>query len=69
MQKRSKQEAYKSIAATNYVGPRRGFDISTFTIHQHAHQAVSHYGEPVPENKKVCNHIQGMTPSAHLSNF
>mmetsp|Transcript_24287 Transcript_24287/g.34812 ORF Transcript_24287/g.34812 Transcript_24287/m.34812 type:complete len:264 (-) Transcript_24287:4728-5519(-) len=53
MQTRSKQEAYNSISAAVYAGPRRGFDITTYTtIHQQAHQDLFRFGEPVPENKK-----------------
>ena len=62
MQTRSKQEAYNSISAANYVGPRRGFDINTYTtIHQQAHQDLLCFDEPVPKNKKVRDYLQGIT--------
>jgi len=62
MQTRTKAEAYKSISSAVYAGPRRGFDINTYTtIHQNAHQDLERLREPVAENKKVRDYLQGIT--------
>ena len=61
---RSKQEFYDAISKANYQGPRRNFDLSTYVgIHQQAHQDLLRLGEPVPENKKVRDFLQGINDS------
>lgn len=62
MQTRSKQECYDSIAKATYQGPKRTFDFSSYVaIHQQAHQDLTRLGEPIPENKKVRDFLQGIT--------
>jgi hypothetical protein len=59
---RSKQECYDSIAKANYQGPRRNIDFSSYVaIHQNAHQDLISLNEPIPENKKVRNFLNGIT--------
>ena len=54
MCQRIKAAAYQLILKANYQGPRRNFDFGTYvTAHQQAHQDLAHYGEPIPEFKKV----------------
>jgi hypothetical protein len=58
---RGKQECYNAISKATYLGPRRNFDFSSYVvIHQQAHQDLHRLGEPVPENKKVCNFLNGI---------
>jgi hypothetical protein len=62
MQTRSKQECYEAIAKATYQGARRNFDFNAYvTIHQKAHQDLIRLGEPIPENKKVWDFLQGIT--------
>ena len=62
MQTRSKQECYDAISKANYQGTKRNFNFSTYVaIHQQAHQDLIRLGEPVPENKKVRDFLQGIT--------
>ncbi len=62
MQTRSKQECYDAISKANYQGTKRNFNFSTYvTIHQQAYQDLIRLGEPVPENKKVRDFLQGIT--------
>jgi hypothetical protein len=62
MKTRTKQECYDAIAKANYQGPRRNFDFNTYVgIHQQAHQDLIRLGEPIPENKKVRDFLQGIT--------
>jgi len=64
MQMRTKQQCYDAIAKANYQGVKRNFDISTYVaIHQQAHQDLARLGEPIPENKKVRDFLQGITDS------
>jgi hypothetical protein len=58
---RSKQDCYDAISKANYLGPRRNFDFFSYVgIHQQAHQDLVRLGEPVPENKKVRDFLQGI---------
>ncbi|MGH7974125.1 MAG: hypothetical protein ACREBR_01265 [bacterium] len=51
---RRKDEAYKSLGNSLYVGERKNFTFEVYTnIHQKAHQDLMRMGEPVPENRKV----------------
>jgi hypothetical protein len=62
MRMRSKQECYDAIAKVNYQGPRQNFDFTTdVSIHQQAHQDLIRLGEPIPENKKVRDFLQGIS--------
>jgi hypothetical protein len=62
MQTHSKQECYDAIRGANYQGTKRNFNFSTYVaIHQQAHQDLIRLGEPVPENKKVRDFLQGIT--------
>lgn len=62
MQMRSKQQCYDSIAKASYQGWKRNFDFSAYVaIHQQAHQDLARLGEPIPENKKVRDFLQGIT--------
>jgi hypothetical protein len=62
MQTRSKQECYDAISKANYQGNKRNFDFGTYVaIHQQAHQDIMRLGEPIPENKKVRDFLQGIT--------
>jgi hypothetical protein len=62
MQTRSKQECYDAISKANYQGTKRNFNFSAYVaIHQQAHQNLIRLGEPVPENKKVRDFLQGIT--------
>jgi hypothetical protein len=62
MQTRSKQECFEAIAKATYQGARRNFDFNAYvTIHQKAHQDLIRLGEPIPENKKVRDFLQGIT--------
>jgi hypothetical protein len=62
MQTRSKQECYDAIAKAVYKGNTRTFDFNTYvTIHQQAHQDLMRLLEPVPENKKVRDFLNGIT--------
>jgi hypothetical protein len=62
MQTRSKQECHDAISKSNYQGVKRNFNFSTYVaIHQQGHQDLICLGEPVPENKKVRNYLQGIT--------
>ncbi len=58
---RSKQECYDAIAKATYLGARRNFNFSSYVaIHQQAHQDLVRLGEPLPENKKVRDFLQGI---------
>jgi len=62
MQTHSKRECYEAITKAAYQGAQRNFDfISYVTIHQRAHQDLIRLGEPIPENKKVQDFLQGIT--------
>ena len=62
MQTRSKQECYDAISKSSYQGVKRNFDFSAYVaIHQQAHQDLVRLGEPIPENKKVRDFLQGIT--------
>jgi hypothetical protein len=62
MQTRSKQECYEAITKASYQGTKRNFDFSMYVaIHQQAYQDMVRLGEPVPENKKVWDFLQGIT--------
>ena len=62
MQTRSKQQCYEAIAKAMYKGHSRTFDFTAYvTIHQKAHQDLTRLGEPVPENKKVQDLLNGIT--------
>jgi len=66
---RNKQECYDAIAKASYQGPRRNFDFNSYaTIHQQAHQDLVRLGEPIPENKKVRDFLNGIT-DPHCSNI
>ena len=59
---RSKQKCYDSIANANYQGPRKTFDFSCYVaIQQNAHQDLICLNEPIPENKKVRDFLNGIT--------
>jgi len=59
---RGKQECYDSILKAIYQGNRRNFTFNNYvTIHQQAHQDLARLGEPVPENKKVRDFLNGIT--------
>jgi len=59
---RGKQECYDSILKVIYQGNRRNFTFNNYvTIHQQAHQDLARLGEPVPENKKVLDFLNGIT--------
>jgi hypothetical protein len=59
---RSKQKCYDSIAKANYQGPRKTFDFSCYVaIQQNAHQDLICLNEPIPENKKVRDFLNGIT--------
>jgi hypothetical protein len=61
MKTRSKQECYDAIAKATYQGTKRNFDFSTYVaVHQQAHQDLIRLGEPIPENKKVRDFLQGI---------
>ena len=61
MKTRTKQECYDAISKDSYQGPRRNFDFNTYVgIHQQAHQDLVRLGEPVPENKKVRDFLNGI---------
>jgi hypothetical protein len=58
---RGKQEGNDAISKASYLGPRRNFDFSSYVaIHQQAHQDLHRLGEPVPENKKVRDFLNGI---------
>lgn len=64
MQTRSKQQCYEEISQAVYKGYSRNFNFSSYvTIHQQAHQDLMRMGEPVPENKKVRDFLDGITNS------
>jgi len=64
MQMRSKQQCYEAKLKASYQGARRNFDFSSYVaIHQQAHQDLERLGEPMPENKKVQDFLQGITDS------
>jgi hypothetical protein len=66
---RNKQECYDAIAKANYQGPKRNFDFNTYmSIHQHAHQDLIRLGEPIPENKKVWDFLNGI-PDLQCANI
>jgi len=61
MQMQSKQQCYDAIAKATYQGARRNFDFSSYVaIHQQAHQDLDRLGEPIPENKKVRDFLDGI---------
>jgi len=61
MKTRTKQECYDTIAKAAYKGNSRTFDFSAYVaIHQQAHQDLFRLGEPVPENKKVRDFLNGI---------
>jgi hypothetical protein len=62
MQTRSKQECYNAISKATYQGAKHNFDFGTYVaIHQQANQDIVRLGEPIPENKKVRDFLQGIT--------
>jgi len=62
MQTRSKQECYDAITKASYQGAKQNYNFSTYeALHQQAHQDLVRLGEPVPENKKVRDFLQGIT--------
>jgi len=61
MQTRNKQQCYDAIFKAVYKGYSRNFDFTTYvTIHQQVHQDLTRLGEPVPENKKVHDFLNGI---------
>jgi hypothetical protein len=59
---RNKQECYDAIAKASYQGPKRNFVFNSYVmIHQQAHQDLIRLGEPIPENKKVRDLLNGIT--------
>ena len=65
----NKQECYDAIAKATYQGSKRNFDFNSYvSIHQQAHQDLIRLGEPIPENKKVRDILNGIT-NPHCSNI
>lgn len=59
-----KQECCEAISKASYHGTKRNFDFGSYVaIHQQAHQELVHLGEPIPENKKVRDFLQGIMDS------
>jgi hypothetical protein len=56
-----KQAAYAKVISSSYLGPRKGFDFSSYvTLHQDAHNELLDLDEPVAEAKKVTDFLRGI---------
>jgi hypothetical protein len=61
---RLKASAYASIRRAEYKGSKN-FDFELYRrIHTQAHIDLAHYGEPVPETKKVKDFLDGIMEPA-----
>jgi hypothetical protein len=54
---KKKQECYDAIIWANYQGPKHNFDFNTYESIHH----LIRLGEPIPENKKVRDFLNGIT--------
>ena len=58
---RSKQEAYEAIAAASYKGETRNWGYELYLqVHADNHRILQEAGEPVPEQKKVRDFLEGI---------
>jgi hypothetical protein len=62
---RAKDAAYTAIANAKYYGEKKRFSFETYvTIHQEAYEDLEQYGEPVSEDKRVRDLLQGIKDPA-----
>ena len=61
---RTKDEAYKTLKNASYSGEKRNWTFEQYvTLHRQAHQTLRKHQEPVPENKKVRDFLDGIDAS------